>query len=138
MVEKKFEVVWTKRSEHHMKKAYDYIKKDSLQNAVKVLEDIVKAVNKATSNPEFYGLDKYKHNNDGSYRTFEKHHYRIAYRFGKNVIRVLRYATQAWNQKGIDRPKIKVGSPFLQAYPLSSVCSAKPPGFAALFYRLRR
>jgi len=41
-------------------------------------------------NPEFYGSDKYKKENDGSYRAFEKHHYRINYRFTDNVIRVLR------------------------------------------------
>ncbi|MBS1566856.1 MAG: type II toxin-antitoxin system RelE/ParE family toxin, partial [Bacteroidetes bacterium] len=36
------------------------------------------------------GPDKYKTNNDGSYRAFEKHRYRIVYRFGNNIIRVLR------------------------------------------------
>jgi plasmid stabilization system protein ParE len=90
MVEKNHEVVWTKRSQQHMKKAYDYISKESQQNAVKVLEDIVAAVNKAIPNPEFYSADKFKKNNDGSYRAFEKHHYRIAYRFSDKVIRVLR------------------------------------------------
>jgi plasmid stabilization system protein ParE len=40
-------VVWTKSSQQHMKQAYDYISKDSPQNAIKVLEDIVNAVNKA-------------------------------------------------------------------------------------------
>jgi plasmid stabilization system protein ParE len=73
-----------------MKTAYNVISKDSLQNAVKVLEEIVAAVDKAISNPEFYGPDKYKQNNDGSYRAFEKHRYRIAYRFTGNIIRVLR------------------------------------------------
>ncbi len=73
-----------------MKKAYDYISEESRQNAVKVLEDIITAVDKAISNPEFYGPDKYKKNNDGSYRAFEEHHFRIAYRFSDKVIRVLR------------------------------------------------
>ena len=90
MVEKKYEVVWTKRSQQHMKKAFEYISKDSHQKAVKVLEDIVAAVNKAIPNPEFYSPDKYKQNNDGSYRAFEKHRYRIAYRFNNSIIRVLR------------------------------------------------
>lgn len=68
----------------------EYISKDSPKNAVNVLEDIVTAVNKAIPNPEFYSADKYKVNNDGSYRAFEKHHYRIVYRFTGNIIRVLR------------------------------------------------
>lgn len=90
MVEKGNTVVWTKRSQIHMKLVFEYISKDSHQNAVKFLEDIVAAVNKAIPNPEFYSADKYKINNDGSYRAFEKHHYRIAYRFTGNIIRVLR------------------------------------------------
>ena len=90
MVTEPYEVVWTKCSQQHMKQAYDYISKDSPQNAIKVLEEIVNAVNKAIPNPEFYAPDKYKKNNDGSYRAFEKHHFRIAYRFTHNVIRVLR------------------------------------------------
>jgi plasmid stabilization system protein ParE len=89
MVAKQYHVVWTKRSQQHMKQAFDYISKDSIQNAVKVLEDIVAMVNKAIVNPEFCSTDKYKQNNDGSYRAFEKHHYRIAYRFSDNIIRVL-------------------------------------------------
>jgi len=90
MVEKENAVVWTKRSQLHMKLAFEYISKDSPQNAVNVLEDIVAAVNKTITNPEFYNADKYKMNNDGSYSAFEKHHYRIAYRFTGNVIRILR------------------------------------------------
>lgn len=90
MVEKIYQIVWTKRSQQHMKAAYKYISEDSPQNALKVVEDIVAAVTKAISNPEFYNPDKYKVNNDGSYRAFEKHRYRIVYRFKKDIIRVLR------------------------------------------------
>ena len=90
MVKKQHEVVWTKRSQQHIKTAYKYISIDSPKNALKVVEEIVTALNKATSNPAFYGPDKYKKNNDGSYRAFEKHHYRIVYRFTNNIIRVLR------------------------------------------------
>jgi plasmid stabilization system protein ParE len=87
---KQYEVVWTRLAQLHMMKAYEFIRQDSSQNAVKVLEDIVAAVHKADHNPEFYNPDKYKINNDGSYRAFEKHKFRIAYRYTKNTIRVLR------------------------------------------------
>jgi plasmid stabilization system protein ParE len=90
MVKLLYQIVWTKRSQQHLKAAYRYISEDSPQNALKVTEDIVAAMNKAVSNPEFYNPDKYKVNNDGSYRAFEKHLYRIVYRLKKNVIRVLR------------------------------------------------
>lgn len=90
MVTNKYQLVQTKRSQQHLKAAYDHINEDSPQNAIKVVEGIAKAMNKAINNPEFYGPDKYKINNDGSYRAFEKYHYRIAYRYSKNIIRVLR------------------------------------------------
>jgi plasmid stabilization system protein ParE len=90
MVMQVYQVVWTKRSMQQINAAHKYISKDSPQNADKVLKDIAAAVNKAIVNPEFYGPDKYKINNDGSYRAFEKHRYRIVYRFSKNIIRVLR------------------------------------------------
>jgi len=90
MVTLLYQIVWTKRSQQHLKAAYKYISEDSPQNALKVIEDIATAVNKAVSNPEFYNADKYKVNNDGSYRAFEKHRYRIVYRYKKGIIRVLR------------------------------------------------
>lgn len=90
MVKLLYQIVWTKRSQQHLKAAYKYISEDSPQNALRVIEDIIAAMNKAVSNPEFYNPDKYKVNNDGSFRAFEKHRYRIVYRFKKNVIRVLR------------------------------------------------
>lgn len=90
MVEKQPKVVWTKRSQRQMKSAFNYIHLDSPQNATKVLEDISAMINKAIHNPEIYSPDKYKTNNDGSYRAFEKHRYRISYRYSNNIIRVLR------------------------------------------------
>lgn len=90
MVTQRYKVVWTKRSQINVKKVYDHISQDSVQNALKVVNDLTSAVEKAVSNPACYGPDKYKKDNDGSYRAFEKHHYRVSYRFGKNIIRVLR------------------------------------------------
>jgi len=90
MVEKGYEVVWTKRSQKQMRQVFKHISKDSPKNASKVVLEIAEAVLKASPNPEIYGPDKYKTNNDGSYRAFEKHRYRVAYRFSKNIIRVLR------------------------------------------------
>jgi plasmid stabilization system protein ParE len=90
MVEKAYEVVWTRRSQKQMRQVFKHISKDSPRNASKVVQDIADAVYKAIHNPEVYNPDKYKTDNDGSYRAFEKHHYRIAYRFSKSIIRVLR------------------------------------------------
>ena len=39
--------------------------------------------------PEKFPLDKYKINNDGSYRAFEKHRYRVAYRVLETEIKII-------------------------------------------------
>ena len=83
-------IVWTKRSQQHMREAYDYICEDSPKNALKVIEDIIAAIGKTTVNPEIYAIDKCKSTNDGSYRAFEIHKYRITYRITANTIRILR------------------------------------------------
>ncbi|WP_394337594.1 type II toxin-antitoxin system RelE/ParE family toxin [Chitinophaga silvatica] len=77
-------------SQKQMRQAFKHISKDSPKNAAKVIEEIVEAVQKATSNPERYSPDKFKTDNDGSFRAFEKHHYRVSFRFTNNIIRVLR------------------------------------------------
>jgi plasmid stabilization system protein ParE len=90
MVKKPYEVVWTKRSQLQLHAVFKNISETSPVNAEKVVADILSAVEKASTNPEFYGPDKFKSANDGSYRAFEKHRYRIAYRFSEEIIRVLR------------------------------------------------
>ncbi|HUC80740.1 MAG TPA: type II toxin-antitoxin system RelE/ParE family toxin [Flavisolibacter sp.] len=90
MVKPTYQIVWTTRSQQHLKQAFNFISKDSLQNAEKVINAIVAGVEKAATNPEHYGKDKYKKNNDGTYRAFEKYHYRVSYRFAEATIRILR------------------------------------------------
>jgi plasmid stabilization system protein ParE len=46
-------LVWTKHSQQHMRAAYKYISRDSMQNAAKVLDDIVTAAEKAITNLGF-------------------------------------------------------------------------------------
>ena len=89
MVNKIYTLNWTSKSQKQMKKAYDYISENSADAAEKVINEIVSAVEKAIIKPEIYRPDKYKINNDGTYRAFELYHYRIAYRYKDNVIRVL-------------------------------------------------
>jgi plasmid stabilization system protein ParE len=81
---------WTKPAQVHLKHLYEHIAKDSPLNALRVVEDIVIAVEKAKNNPAIYASDKFKINNDGSYRAFEKHRYRVSFRYTNNMIRVLR------------------------------------------------
>lgn len=73
-----------------MSALFKYISEDSPQNAGKVVEDIIAATEESIANPGIYPPDKNKKDNDGRYRAFEIHRYRIGYRVTKNIIRVLR------------------------------------------------
>lgn len=73
-------IVWGKQAKAELRKAYEYILQDSYQNAMKVRQEIVNAVLSLSANPEKYSLDKYKKENDGTWRAFELHRYRISYR----------------------------------------------------------
>jgi plasmid stabilization system protein ParE len=83
-------VRWSKAAAAQLKTVYNYIKKDSLQNALKVRDDIVKLSQSLTSNPEMYPPDKFKLNNDGCYRAVEIYHYRLSYKILQNEILIVR------------------------------------------------
>jgi plasmid stabilization system protein ParE len=67
-----------------------YIARDSIQNAEKVHSEIINRIEDILSNPEMFQPDKYKRNNNGLYRAFELHHFRIAYYIAPDKIRILR------------------------------------------------
>lgn len=71
-------------------KLIKYILKHSYQNAEKVKNDILNSTRKLAEHPEIYPPDKYRKNNDGSFRAYELHHYRIAYRITENEIVIVR------------------------------------------------
>jgi plasmid stabilization system protein ParE len=88
MVKKK--VLWDEQARASLKSAYDYIKKDSLQRAEKVKQDIITATKKLSDHPEMHPPDKYRKDKDTRFRAFEKYNYRISYFIKEDVIRVLR------------------------------------------------
>jgi plasmid stabilization system protein ParE len=90
MVKKSPAVIWNKRASIYFKKAYDYIKKESPRNAEKVRVGIIKIIDDLASHPEKYPLDKFKKNNSGNFRAFEKYSFRIAYKHTLEEIRILR------------------------------------------------
>ena len=84
------EVRWSPRPQHQLEKAYRYILLDSYQNAEKVMTDILASTRRLAANLEMYPPDKYRNNNDGSFRAYELHHYRIAYRITEKEIIITR------------------------------------------------
>ena len=83
-------VVWDKPAYTSLQKAYSYIKKDSLANAEKVRKEILKIAHSLADHPEKYPPDKFKENNPGNYRAFEKFSYRVAYKVMQKQIIILR------------------------------------------------
>lgn len=83
-------VAWSKRAIAELLKAYEYIYQDSPKNAAKVRDEIIDLTIELSKHPEAYPPDKYKKNNDGNWRAFEKYRYRISYRIMKKEIRIVR------------------------------------------------
>ncbi len=73
-----------------LQEAYLYIKKDSLQNTEKVKSEILASIRELLKNPERHAPDKYRLNNNGSYRAYEMYKYRITYHVSPTEIRVIR------------------------------------------------
>ncbi len=91
MVEKsKRIIVWDKPAYNSLQKAYQYIREDSLTNAIKVRDDIIKIARSLPDHPEKFPLDKFKKNNSGEHRAFEIYSYRVAYKITENEIIILR------------------------------------------------
>ena len=90
---------WTLNAQKQFREVYDYISQDSELNATKVAEDILLILQLTAVNPEMHPIDRFKIFNDGSYRAFEKHHYRITYRYSNNKIKVLTIRHTSRNPK---------------------------------------
>jgi len=83
-------VIWPAKARKQLLEAYEYIKLDSVQNAEKVRKDILASTRELSISSKVYRPDKYKKDNDGNFRAFELHRYRIAYHIGKDEITVVR------------------------------------------------
>lgn len=83
-------VVWGIHAKKELANIFEYISLESPKNARKVADTIVDLTLSLSQNPLKYPLDKYKKNNDGTWRAFEKYHYRVAYHIMANEIRIVR------------------------------------------------
>ena len=83
-------IVWNKRPSKFLAQALKRISEDSLLQAERVEEAILTSIAGLIPNPEKYPPDKFKKNNPGNYRAFEKLSFRIAYKLTERQIRILR------------------------------------------------
>lgn len=89
MVKARPKIVIDNLARFQLKEAYSYIKLDSPKNAEKVKSKILASIGKLADKPERYPKDKYRLNNDGSYRAFEIYKYRISYHVSQNQITII-------------------------------------------------
>jgi len=72
-------IKWDKQAIIYFRESIKYIRKDSPQNAEKVKNDILEKIDELLIKPNIHNPDKYKINNNGDYRAFEMHRFRISY-----------------------------------------------------------
>ncbi|MBA2499966.1 MAG: type II toxin-antitoxin system RelE/ParE family toxin [Chitinophagaceae bacterium] len=85
-------IKWNNRTISQLNEAIEYIEIDSPVNAEKLKKDILLTIDGLLQHPEKYNPDKYKAKNDGSFRAFELHHYRVSYRYKGTEIRIINTA----------------------------------------------
>lgn len=83
-------IVWNKRPSNFLAQALKRISEDSVIQAERVEEAILTSIEGIIANPEKYPPDKFKKDNSGKYRAFEKLSFRIAYKLTPKQIRILR------------------------------------------------
>jgi plasmid stabilization system protein ParE len=83
-------IKWNRKAIEQLDEAIKYIEVDSVANAKKVKKKILFKIDDLLRHPERYSPDKYKTENDGSFRAFELHRYRISYRYKHPEIRIVR------------------------------------------------
>jgi plasmid stabilization system protein ParE len=85
-------VVWSKTSLTQAEEIHRFILEESksLEIADKLIADLFSSTIILETQPELYSLDKYRKDNNGSYRAYEVFSYRIVYREFKDTIRILR------------------------------------------------
>lgn len=86
MVKLQRKIVWDKSAYTSLQAAYEFIKSTSVTGAEKVREEILKIVKSLPNHPEKYPIDKFRKDNNGSYRAFEKYSYRVEYKISRKQI----------------------------------------------------
>jgi plasmid stabilization system protein ParE len=82
--------IWDKAAKTQLKKEYNRIKKESQQGAETVKNGILESIDEIPEEPYRYPPDKFKKDNPGNYRAFEKYNFRIAYKITEENIQILR------------------------------------------------
>ena len=93
------QIKWNRQAILQFDNAIAYIEKDSPDNAERVRTNILLRITELSTHPEKYNPDKFKLNNDGSFRAFEIYSYRVSYRYINDEIWILRIRHTKMNPK---------------------------------------
>lgn len=83
-------IKWSKVAHDEFRVAIEYIMNDSVQNAENLEKKLRNKLHTVLEYPDMYPPDKYKSDNDGSYRAFNLFSYRVSYRVKDDCILILR------------------------------------------------
>ncbi len=84
-------VNWSKTALNQLDKALDFLFENGFYSyAIDVEDSILSRVENLADNHQIYPVDKYKSENDGTYRAFEVNEYRVSYRAKDDQVKVLR------------------------------------------------
>lgn len=86
----KRKILWDKETLNYFRDTIQYIRKDSTQNADKVKKQILQKIAELSKQPDIHNPDKFKINNDGSFRAFELHHIWVEYKIKEQEIIITR------------------------------------------------
>lgn len=90
MVSKVRKIIWAKNARLQLKEIISFIKKDSVQNAENVRNEIFNSTKQIPAHPTKFPVDKYKKNNKGNFRAYEIFHCRISYEITETQINIVR------------------------------------------------
>jgi plasmid stabilization system protein ParE len=96
----KRKITWDKQALHYFRDAIGYIRQDSPKNAEKVKKEVLEKIKELSKRPEIHYPDKYKTNNNGNYRAFELHRFRVGYLVKEDEIIIARIRNT--NQEPLD------------------------------------
>lgn len=83
-------IKWDKSALQYLREAIRYIRQESPLNADNLKKEIFEKIAELSKRPEIHNPDKYKLNNNGNYRVFELHRFRVSYLVKENEIIITR------------------------------------------------
>jgi ParE toxin of type II toxin-antitoxin system, parDE len=91
-------VIWDKVVLDELKDVSNFLNLKPITTC-KILPEILSLIKNLKLDSEIYALDRFKIDNDGNFRAFEKYHYRISYKITEFDIRILRIRHTSQNPK---------------------------------------